>query len=81
MLTWGIGGGVSTATLAIGKALGARVLVTSSSDAKLERDEWYAALAADRAWERAVGIEAGDKPEWEDVEFKLVERTVVLDLP
>ena len=37
VLTWGIGGGVSTATLAIAKALGARVVVTSSSDAKLER--------------------------------------------
>jgi NADPH:quinone reductase-like Zn-dependent oxidoreductase len=37
VLAWGIGGGVSTATLAIGKALGARVIVTSSSDAKLER--------------------------------------------
>jgi zinc-binding alcohol dehydrogenase/oxidoreductase len=37
VLAWGIGGGVSTATLAIGKALGARVVVTSSSDAKLER--------------------------------------------
>jgi zinc-binding alcohol dehydrogenase/oxidoreductase len=37
VLAWGIGGGVSTAVLAIAKALGARVLVTSSSDAKLER--------------------------------------------
>jgi NADPH:quinone reductase-like Zn-dependent oxidoreductase len=37
VLAWGIGGGVSTATLAIAKALGARVVVTSSSDAKLER--------------------------------------------
>jgi NADPH:quinone reductase-like Zn-dependent oxidoreductase len=37
VLAWGIGGGVSTAALAIAKALGARVLVTSSSDAKLER--------------------------------------------
>jgi NADPH:quinone reductase-like Zn-dependent oxidoreductase len=37
VLTWGIGGGVSTATLAIGKALGAKVIVTSSSEAKLER--------------------------------------------
>jgi NADPH:quinone reductase-like Zn-dependent oxidoreductase len=37
VLAWGIGGGVSTATLAIAKALGARVAVTSSSDAKLER--------------------------------------------
>jgi len=37
VLAWGIGGGVSTAALAIAKALGACVLVTSSSDAKLER--------------------------------------------
>jgi NADPH:quinone reductase-like Zn-dependent oxidoreductase len=37
VLVWGIGGGVATASLAIAKALGARVVVTSSSDAKLER--------------------------------------------
>jgi NADPH:quinone reductase-like Zn-dependent oxidoreductase len=37
VLAWGIGGGVSSATLAIGKALGAKVMVTSSSEAKLER--------------------------------------------
>jgi NADPH:quinone reductase-like Zn-dependent oxidoreductase len=37
VLTWGIGSGVSTAALAIAKALGARVIATSSSDAKLER--------------------------------------------
>ena len=37
VLVWGIGGGVSTAALAIAKALGARVIATSSSDAKLER--------------------------------------------
>jgi NADPH:quinone reductase-like Zn-dependent oxidoreductase len=37
VFAWGIGSGVSTATLAIAKALGARVIVTSSSDAKLER--------------------------------------------
>jgi zinc-binding alcohol dehydrogenase/oxidoreductase len=37
VLVWGIGGGVATASLAIAKALGARVLATSSSDAKLER--------------------------------------------
>ncbi len=36
VLVWGIGGGVATASLAIAKALGARVLATSSSDAKLE---------------------------------------------
>ncbi len=37
VLVWGIGGGVATAALTIGKALGARVVVTSSSDEKLER--------------------------------------------
>jgi NADPH:quinone reductase-like Zn-dependent oxidoreductase len=37
VLAWGVGGGVSTAALAIAKALGARVLVTSSSETKLER--------------------------------------------
>src|SRR5438874_5487798 len=37
VLVWGIGGGVATASLAIAKALGAKVLATSSSDAKLER--------------------------------------------
>lgn len=37
VLVWGIGGGVSTATLAIAKALGGRVIVTSSSPDKLER--------------------------------------------
>jgi NADPH:quinone reductase-like Zn-dependent oxidoreductase len=37
VLIWGIGSGVSTAGLAIARALGARTIVTSSSDAKLER--------------------------------------------
>ncbi len=37
VLVWGIGGGVSTACLALAKALGARVVTTSSSDEKLER--------------------------------------------
>ncbi len=37
VLIWGIGGGVATAALALAKALGAHVIVTSSSDAKLER--------------------------------------------
>jgi NADPH:quinone reductase-like Zn-dependent oxidoreductase len=37
VLIWGIGGGVATAALAIVKALGANAVVTSSSDAKLER--------------------------------------------
>jgi NADPH:quinone reductase-like Zn-dependent oxidoreductase len=37
VLLWGIGSGVAGAGLAIAKALGARALVTSSSDEKLER--------------------------------------------
>jgi NADPH:quinone reductase-like Zn-dependent oxidoreductase len=37
VLLWGIGSGVGTAGLAIAKALGARALVTSSSEEKLER--------------------------------------------
>jgi NADPH2:quinone reductase len=37
VLLWGIGSGVSTAGLAIARALGARTIVTSSSEAKLER--------------------------------------------
>jgi NADPH:quinone reductase-like Zn-dependent oxidoreductase len=37
VLVWGIGAGVATASLAIAKALGARVLATSTSNEKLER--------------------------------------------
>jgi NADPH:quinone reductase-like Zn-dependent oxidoreductase len=37
VLAWGAGSGIGSATLVIGKALGARVVATSSSDAKLER--------------------------------------------
>lgn len=44
MLVWGIGGGVAIAALRIAKLRGARVIVTSSSDAKLERAR---ALGAD----------------------------------
>jgi NADPH:quinone reductase-like Zn-dependent oxidoreductase len=44
VLIWGIGGGVAIAALQICKHLGARVWVTSSSDAKLERAR---ALGAD----------------------------------
>src|SRR5438128_1990070 len=35
VFVWGVGGGVATAALQIAKALGARVVVTSSSDEKL----------------------------------------------
>jgi NADPH:quinone reductase-like Zn-dependent oxidoreductase len=37
VLIWGVGGGVSLAALRIARLAGARVIVTSSSDAKLER--------------------------------------------
>jgi zinc-binding alcohol dehydrogenase/oxidoreductase len=37
VFVWGIGSGVATASLQVAKALGARVVVTSSSDEKLER--------------------------------------------
>jgi NADPH:quinone reductase-like Zn-dependent oxidoreductase len=46
VLIWGIGSGVATAGLAIAKALGARAVVTSSSDEKLARAR---ALGADVA--------------------------------
>jgi zinc-binding alcohol dehydrogenase/oxidoreductase len=52
VLVWGIGSGVATAALAIAKALGARVIVTSSSDAKLERAR---ELGADAAVNHASG--------------------------
>ncbi len=37
VFVWGIGSGVATGSLQVAKALGARVIVTSSSDEKLER--------------------------------------------
>ena len=46
VLIWGIGGGVAIAALQICKQIGARVWVTSSSEAKLERAR---ALGADEA--------------------------------
>ena len=53
VLVWGIGSGVATATLQVAKALGARVIVTSSSDEKLvrARDE----LGADATVNHAEG--------------------------
>jgi NADPH:quinone reductase-like Zn-dependent oxidoreductase len=50
VLIWGIGGGVALAALRIAKLLGAFVIVTSSSDAKLERAR---ALGADLALNHA----------------------------
>lgn len=52
VLIWGIGGGVALAALQICKARGARVWVTSSSAAKLERAR---ALGADECLEHSAG--------------------------
>ena len=52
VLLWGIGSGVATAGLAIAKALGARAIVTSSSDEKLER---ASGLGADACVNHATG--------------------------
>jgi zinc-binding alcohol dehydrogenase/oxidoreductase len=54
VLVWGIGGGVASASLAIAKALGARVIVTSASPEKLERA-------------RALGADATFNHETDDV--------------
>jgi NADPH:quinone reductase-like Zn-dependent oxidoreductase len=56
VLLWGIGSGVASAGLAIAKALGARTLVTSSSDEKLERARQ---LGADATVNHATGDVAG----------------------
>jgi NADPH:quinone reductase-like Zn-dependent oxidoreductase len=52
VLVWGIGSGVATASFQIAKALGARTIVTSSSDDKLERAR---ALGADATVNHAGG--------------------------
>ena len=50
VLIWGIGGGVATAAFEIARAFGARTIVTSSSDAKLERArEWGADVAVNHS--------------------------------
>jgi zinc-binding alcohol dehydrogenase/oxidoreductase len=50
VLVWGIGGGVATAAFEIARALGARTVVTSSSDAKLEQARaWGADVAVNHA--------------------------------
>ena len=46
VLIWGIGGGVALAAFEICRALGARTIVTSSSDAKLERARELGATVA-----------------------------------
>lgn len=53
ILVWGVGSGIGTAALQLGKALGGRVLATSSSDAKLER-------ATELGADAVVNHETGD---------------------
>src|SRR4051794_7638926 len=52
VLIWGIGGGVATAAMSIAKALGANVVVTSSSEEKLARAK---ELGADAGVNHATG--------------------------
>src|SRR5262245_55233641 len=50
VLIWGIGGGVASATFEVARALGARTIVTSGSDAKLEQArEWGADVTVNHA--------------------------------
>jgi NADPH:quinone reductase-like Zn-dependent oxidoreductase len=62
VLIWGIGGGVATAAMSIAKALGAHVVVTSSSDDKLARA-------------RELGADAGVNHESDDVVAAVKELT------
>jgi NADPH:quinone reductase-like Zn-dependent oxidoreductase len=60
VLIWGIGGGVATASFEIARALGAKTLVTSSSESKLERArEWGADIAVPHAEAAAAAKELG----------------------
>jgi zinc-binding alcohol dehydrogenase/oxidoreductase len=60
VLIWGIGGGVATAAFEIARALGARTVVTSSSDEKLARArEWGADVAVPHAEAAAAAKELG----------------------
>ena len=60
VLIWGIGGGVATASFEIARALGAKTLVTSGSEEKLERArEWGADLAVPHAEAAAAAKELG----------------------
>ena len=62
VLVWGVGGGVATASLAVAKALGARVISTSSSADKLARA-------------RELGVDAAINHETEDVVAAVKELT------
>ncbi len=56
VLIWGIGGGVATAAFELARALGARTVVTSGSDEKLERArEWGADVTVNHATGDVLG--------------------------
>ena len=60
VLIWGIGGGVATAAFEIARAVGAKTLVTSGSEAKLETARtWGADLALPHADAAAAAKELG----------------------
>jgi zinc-binding alcohol dehydrogenase/oxidoreductase len=60
VLIWGIGGGVATAAFEIARAVGAKMLVTSSSEEKLARArEWGADLAVPHADAAVAAKELG----------------------
>jgi NADPH2:quinone reductase len=60
VLIWGIGGGVATAAFEIGRALGARTIVTSGSEQKLvTAREWGADVAVPHAEAAAAAKELG----------------------
>ena len=60
VLIWGIGGGVETAAFEIARAIGAKTLVTSGSEAKLETARaWGADLAVPHADAAAAAKELG----------------------
>jgi len=60
VLIWGIGGGVATAAFEIARAIGAKTLVTSGSDAKLETArEWGADIAVPHTEAAAAAKELG----------------------
>jgi len=66
VLVTGIGGGVATLAMLFAKALGARVSVTSSSEAKLAKARTMGAIAAvsykEKGWEKELVTQAGSPP-------------------
>ena len=68
VLVWGIGSGVASASFEIAKALGARTIVTSSSDEKLERARELGADAVVNHAEGDVGAAVKEATEGRGVD-------------